>query len=353
MLKLLAAASGLFFMVGCGSSDSASKSTITTTRVRPPVQESLPASLLASGTFTLADGDVDYSKTCQTDPQAGDACSSLSGSTKLRCIIKNRLFCSGPTEVLNLVDSLDARLEEIELRTAGTEVTCINEEAVDLSSQLDLPGDAVATGKFQCQDSSIGLGFGKVEDTWYVRVAQGASGQSFEVSPDSSVHGFIWLPSKDGSLSMSTGLLEISRDSEAKTVEITGGGAGFGFCGLHYQSNASFIYIKMNPDGVGGSCDYTGNSVTDSSDWVEACLDAETLDDAAAGSCDALKVFKLATLGRDTTPGTGLVTTYAAVAPLSVGTVVKFEMKDYLNSLFTTAASYTGVSELKATTLRK
>lgn len=337
----------VLLVTACGSSKSSSKSTISTTRVRPPVQEILPSSLLADGSFSLANGDLDNSKTCQTDASAGDACSSLSESSKIRCIVKNRLFCGGPTEVLKLLDGLDGRLAGIEARSEGSEIACMSKDPVDLTDQLDFPGEAVLPAKFKCQDSSIGLGFGDADGVWYVREANGAAAQSFVVNTDSSIHGFIWLPSKEGTMASSTGLLEIQTDTSAKTIEITGGGVGFGFCGLHYKSNADFIYLKMNPDGVGSSCDYDSNNVTDSSDWVEACLDAGSLDDATAQSCDSLKEFSLATLGRNATTGTGTTTSFAAVAPLDDETVVKFELNNYLNALFTNSATFTDVPEFK------
>ncbi len=334
----------LILAAGCG--DDATK--ISTTRVRPPVQESLPANLLTSGSFALTTTETDYSKTCQTDATLGDLCQTYTGSKRLRCIVKNRLFCKGPTEVLSLLDSLDGRLAEIETRSGEGEVSCISGAGVDLSGQIAYPGSSSLTSKFQCKDSTVGMGFGSDDaGTWYVRVANGASASSFAVESSGSVRGYLWLPTKDGSFSQSTGLLNIAADRANKTLEFTGGGVGFGFCGIHFKSNSTHIYLTMNPDGTGGSCDYDSNGTTDASDWVDACLDATTLYDAYVANCSGLKTFSLATLGRDQSTGSGRVSTWEKAAPLTDSTPVRFEMKDYLLEIFNKASTFEGVSEFK------
>jgi hypothetical protein len=344
-LSLRAVVICLVSLSGCGDK---SYDKISTTRVRPPVQESLPAALLANGSFGIVTLETDYSKTCQTDASLGDLCSAYAGGKRLRCIVKNRLFCKGPTEVLSLLNSVDGRLEEIEKRSGEGEVDCINATPVDLTSQITYPGAKTLPGKFQCKDSAIGLGFGQVDGTWYVRESNGAAAQAFEIAATGLVRGYIWLPSADGTMAQSTGMLQVRALPSAKVMELTGGGVGFGFCGLHLKANATHLYIKMNPDGVGKSCDYTTDGATNASDWVEGCMDAATLDDVDASLCASLKSFDLTTLGRDESSAANSSEKWASAAPLPSGTMDKFELKDYLLGIYTAAGKFEGVQEFKA-----
>ena len=318
---------------------------ITTVRVKPPVQESLPTALISGGSFSLQD----YTKTCQTHPSQGDVCGTLSAGDQIQCIIKNRLFCKGPTEVLTLLDNLDGRLAEIENRSGEGEVPCIKNAAVDATSDLTFPGGVTFPHKLQCRDSSIGLGFGSDGGTWYVREAGGAAGSVFSVSPENVVDGYLYLPTSDGTFNYSTGLLRIHANRANSTVEITGGGVGLGFCSFHFHSNASNIYVYANPDGVGSSCDYDSSGAADGDDWVEVCLDATTMDSVDVSTCDTLKNgLTLTTLARDTSSATGgNVSSWDAAAQPGDRTVNSFEMKDYLQELFNNTKTLDHIPEFK------
>ena len=322
-------------------------SKITTTRVRPPVSESLPGKLLVDTTFASLTGssnllETDYSKNCQTD-NIRDYCTDYSGEKRILCIVKNRLFCTGPTEVLTLLDSLDARLVEIENRSSEGDVSCLSDAAVDLSSDLSFPGSVTMTHKLQCVDSSIGLGFGQDGGTWYVRQgANGAGSSLFSVTADPIVNGYYWLVSADKSYSNSTGMLNIKANRSTGLVEITGGGVGLGFCSFHFISDANYIYVQANPDGASYTCDYDGSGITNSNDWVEICIDASTMDVTTSSSCSSLSASRtLTTLGRAATSSWEVTATPAS------GTIQTFDLGDYLNDLHAAAGVMTGVSEFK------
>lgn len=341
-IQYLALFSVLAF-ASCGKK-STSKDSITTTRVRPPVQAAIPSKLLASSTYSL-DEDTDYTQTCQTDVTT-DKCMTYTDSKRLACIVKQRLFCKGPTEVLGLLNGLDTRLAEIEARAGGA--PCLNNSVVDLTSQLTFPGDSTLTYKAFCKDSSIGLGFGKENGTWYLREANGAAAQVFSVTETEVVDGYLWLPSKDKTLSQSTGILRIHADKANKTFEMTGGGAGLGFCGMHFHSNATHVYLIGNPDGTGTTCDYNKDNQSTVADWVEICLKADDLSVATESDCATLKSsLTLKTHARAASVGN--MGTFAAAAPGPTGlTVVTAELTNYLNDLFTKAGVFEGVSELEA-----
>jgi hypothetical protein len=314
---------------------------IVTTRVRPPVQEALPDALLNSSSFSLAPSEIDYSKTCQTNPGLGDACLEYEEGKRFRCIIKNRLFCPGPTEVLTLLDAVDSRLSDIEERSGQGLVSCLQTPPVDLSSQLKFPGDVELPSKYQCKDPSTGLGFGRDDSAWYVREAIGAVGQAFFIPDKGPLLGYIWMPSHDKTMEMSTGILKILADREAHVVEITGGGVGFGFCGLHMKTTKDFIYFNMNPDGV-MNCDFKNTGTVDESDWVEICLEAGTLDEVSIENCESLKNFELNTIARE--ESTANDKTWGAAAPFE-RTLNRVELVDYLLDLYKKATQFEGVEE--------
>lgn len=159
------------------------------------------------------------------------------------------------------------------------------------------------------------------------------------------VNGYLWLPSSDGTFSMSTGILQITADRTAGTVEFTGGGVGFGFCAIHYRSNASNVWIYMNPEGVGTSCDYDTSGVTDSADYSEICLNASDMTEVSASNCATLKADATLTLIGRAASTNASSTTWAASAPPSTGSIHRIDLND-LQTLFTHTATMTGVPSL-------
>ncbi len=340
--------------------DSSSDITLITPQIRPPVQASLSSALVSGGTTaslpltapkgSISSSSIDYTTTCSSDPAAGDPCSSLTSSTRLLCIVKQRLFCPGPTEVLNMLNGVDGDLSGISQRSTG-KVSCMDNALVDSTSDLALPGGTTFTHSLQCKDSSINMAWGNdtASNTWYVRRAQGAGASVFSITNETQVEGYLWLPSSDKSFSMTTELLHLKADKTTQTVEITGGGVGMGFCSFHFISNPSYIYIVGNPNGAGFTCDYDGSSSDNSTDWDEVCIDATTLAQSASLSdCDSLRAsISLSTLGRAQTVDASSNTILATVAPAPTGlTLVTFDLGDLLNNLFTNAGTFlSGISE--------
>lgn len=337
---------GLFFAAGLFAACDEEKNgqQIKTTRVKPPVEAALPGALLVSGISLTTD---DYTKTCQTDLSQGDVCQTYSGGQQIQCIIKQRLFCKGPSNVLSLLDNLDSRLREIEKRSSNQDVPCLDATPVDLSGQITFPGSVTKEQKFQCQDQSIGLGFGEDAGTWYVREGGGTKpiGSAFSVFESDVVQGYLWLGSADKSFAETTALMRIYADQSQKTVEITGGGVGLGFCAFHYKSTADLIYVVANPDGAAFTCDYNGDNSADENDWDEACLIANSLDSAAEGACDSLKAgLQLTTLGRaETVSSTG--TTWAEAVSNTSISLVRFGIGDDLNEINAEARTFAGVPD--------
>ena len=344
----------LIITIACSKkSDDAKSPTISVPDIRPPVQESLSTSLINGGNFSASTASVnaqtvDYTKTCQTDLTLGDVCIGLSTSEeKIRCIMKQRLFCKGPVEVLNLLKAVDDRMAEIETRSTGT-VPCAAATPVNSTSEVSFPGSSTMTHYLQCKDSSINVAWGNKNDIWYLRSANGAAGSVYSINQAQDVEGYMWLRSEDTTFSMSTGLIHLKANKTAGTVEMTGGGAGLGFCSFHYKSDANYIYLIANPNGVGRTCDFDGNSTLDASDWAEACVNASDLSAASSlADCSSLKTSLTApTLGRaQTTSSTNQVWEATATAPGSITTLQTFDMGAYLNTLYTNTGTFSSTVE--------
>ncbi len=318
--------------------------------VRPPVQAALPAALLkgasvASGghALTRAATTVDYTTTCQTD-NATDHCMELTGGARLQCVVKQRLFCPGPTEVLKLLDDVDATLRGVESRTSpGT--ACLAQAPVDHSADLAFPSHQPFPAWLQCKDASTGMAFGEKDGVWYLRRGGQAGGSVFSVDAAGEVNGYLWI---DGQLRGSTALLQIKGSKAAGTVELTGGGVGVGFCALRYRSDASHLWIEIDGDGAGNSCDFDQSGATDSADYLDLCLDAATLGPVDGAGCASLrsgKVLRLMGRSGGTIDG-GVAPTYAQAAPPPGGEPIDLVDPGALGSLSAGAADFAGLGDI-------
>jgi len=263
------------------------------------VQAALPPALIQGGTAfstRLAPGapvPVDYIKTCEPDVM-GDRCLTLTGTDRLRCHLKQRLFCPGPTEVLSLLDRLDDVMIGIEAGSSGTEA-CLSAVPADHTSDLTFPGNKTFTHYLQCKDSTgQPIGFGVQDGGWYIRTAGNVGGWLFSVDAnDDIVRGYQW---GNNTGNVVGGMLRIAASRTAGSVEFVGEAAGF--CALHYASNQANIWILINEVGVGTTpnCDSNFDGTTDAADYAEVCLDATTLDMSDVANCATLKSNNTLTL---------------------------------------------------------
>lgn len=316
---------------GCG--DETEGTSLGVPAVRPVVQNSVSSALLTGSSFSLTGNilnlvDINFSPrslsdetivtSCDTNAADGDECSNYLDPSEeallMRCLVKRRLFCAGPTEVLTLLDTVDGRMTEIDNRSKESTRSCLTATPVDKTSLLAFPNSETLEQHYQCLDSlsgSGGLAFGKKDSIWYVREYLSSqanrNGQVFKISSASEVEGYIGLGSGDATFSQSTVLMHLKANRDSKIFEMTMGGVGVGFCSLHLRSSADFIFIKAYPDGAGGSCMAGASNA-----YYEVCLNSDLTVAASATSCDALETgMELDTLGRDG-PYTVGSTTFAA-----------------------------------------
>lgn len=355
VLTLLLSTCGGGSQPGGGSAGGGPGPALSIPAVRPPVQAALPSALLRGGSSFAGASEpagpigvrhygLDYARECQTD-MAVDHCVELQGASRLSCVVKQRLFCAGPTELLRLLDDLDGRAHQV-ASMARPGAACLMTAAVDHAADLDLPGGQPFHHFLQCKESAIELAFGDQAGAWYLRSGGGAGGNVFSVSPTSDVSGYLWV---DGQLAGSTVLLRLATSKAQGTVELTGGGVGVGFCALHFRSDAAHLWLRINPDGADGSCDYDGSGTTDAADYSELCLGASGLDVVDASACASLKAGRTLTLlGRDhaLAPPGGAVRAFAAAAPPPNGDPILLIDVAGLHALSQHAGRFDGVEEL-------
>jgi hypothetical protein len=231
--------------------------------------------------------------------------------------LKSRFFMAGPTNIFNILQSIDDRLSGINQRLAAGDPSCMAQEAVPYT--LKLPGKTV-TAYAQCYDSvgSSGpddpglLQFGQKDGVTYLYQAIGQGQIAATVTPvvgDGGVSGDggyqvdAWL--SVGTLNASSscgghatwdgcsyGVIHLWADSSTKQLEMTVAGVGFGYCGAQLKSDGVTIYASGSTD-MGLTCNAVDN----------LCVSAE--DGTTPGDCSASTTrFDLPGLGRNASSGT-------------------------------------------------
>jgi|JI10StandDraft_1071094.scaffolds.fasta_scaffold183552_3 hypothetical protein len=254
----------LMIAIGCSSN---STEEFSITKLKPPVQEAAGAGLTGSTTGLLDANNF-----------------------------QDRFFSAGPTNILTILGNLDSRLAEIETRAS---------ESVDSGACLDNTPTEVSISVYgetfnlqlQCYDDLSGdglLAFGKKGDTWYLYEKVGAvvTAASATTLPDDKVsveiYGGVGLSNGTEWSNMSYGGYHLIANNADLTLEMTAGGIGFGFCGVHLKSDGTNVYLNGSEDGVGFGCQATD----------EICV--QNADLGATGSCNSIGVssFELTGLGR-------------------------------------------------------
>ena len=242
--------------------------------------------------------------------------------------IQSRFFGAGPTDIFNILQSIDDRLAGINQTIMNGGAKCL--ALTPVAYTLATPG-APVTMWAQCSDS-VGssqpsdpgfLQFGQKDGVTYLyqAIGQGESaaivtpiagdsdgGVSVGSSSDDGGVGFgytveAWL--SVGTLNAATscgghpfwdgcsyGVIHLWANSVTRQFEMTVAGVGFGYCGAQLKSDGSVIYVTGSTD-MGTTCNAVDNLCV-------AASDAATPD-----SCDASAMsFTLAPLGRQISTGT-------------------------------------------------
>lgn len=368
--KNLALAFALLSLITyCGNDDATSAPTISVPDLRPTVQAALSSTLISGGSYAqaLEAEPATNTSAVQAEVSTCNASCSESGQSaqlKVACEARNRMFCTSTFEVLDLINQVDSQLAEIETRSTGV-VDCMSAALTDSTSEITFAGSQTISHKLQCKeiDSTFARAWGQdtAENTWYLRGSSGKMAYVASIEDEDEVEGYFWIANSDLTNWDSTvGLVHLKAQKNTKDYEMTGGGEGMGFCGFHMKSNATHIYIIGNRSTT-GACDSNGDSATNSTDWVEVCLNSDfTFSDGSDGSdasaCDSIDEdnFALKTLYRGQTKtdsstnattftlsnGNGtLALTTGATPPTTAQGNASFDMGYELSQLKTTTSN--------------
>lgn len=261
---------GLIIFSSCAKNSSDKVAGITIPAMRPPVAQVAGAGLTQTSFSTLA-----------LDP------------TNFR----SRFFGAGPTNILNILSSLDSRLSGIASRTASPLTGCLTNSPTQMN--ITVFGETI-TMQFQCYEvlgTNNIIVFGKKDTIWYIFEKVGATVTTAiaeELSDGKmsvELYGTVGLSNPTDWSSMSYGGYHLRANTQTNKFEFTVGGLGFGFCGAYLNSDGTNIYIHGSEDGVGQACQATAN----------ICVLNANL--GTVGNCAALGTgtFNLIPLGRAAT----------------------------------------------------
>lgn len=217
--------------------------------------------------------------------------------------IATRFFSSGPTNIHDLLSSIDRRLVEVEDREEELHRPCTDKEttlfSVTAPFALDFPH------YLSCMDaisSTQWLGFGEKNGTWYMREGQTRGFLTLaKVDAAQNVEAWMAVADKDAVYTSSQMLMHLKSTAETHTLELTVTGSNIGVgCGVQFQSNTNYIYVSGLID------DPSGGSGVDCTTVVPStlCADAKTLEVVSDTLCQTaeLNTFTLPALNHSSYP---------------------------------------------------
>jgi hypothetical protein len=207
--------------------------------------------------------------------------------------IHDRFFSPGPTEVFQILQSVDDRIDEANSATGAH--ACLDQAPVPYT--LHVFGQDVA---FQAQcyrtfDAGF-MQFGSDADgITYLYETGGAARLAARISGDTVDvwYGVGYTNATCGNGSFdgcSYGVTQIEAQPASHAFEMTVAGIGVGYCGVQLRSDGTVIYGEGSTD-MGATCD----------DVATLCANASDL--SAATACDAVSTFALPPLGRQAGSG--------------------------------------------------
>jgi|GEM_PF-1424296 len=226
--------------------------------------------------------------------------------------LQDRFYKTGPTNISNLLKTIDSRLAEINSRAETSTSTCLSNAVVE--DTVTIFGESVV-GKFQCYDAfstTGGMMFGKDGTDWYLYTNDGQMRSFVKVSPVSgSTDDYVvdarmsvgQLNGVDSSTQgacgatwygCSYGVIRLVANSATKSFEMSTAGTGTGFSTVHLKSDGTNLYAKGRDGNLAG-----GTTWSNVSGLSEICGLAS--DTATAGDCTTLNEsnFTFKTLNAD------------------------------------------------------
>jgi hypothetical protein len=216
---------------------------------------------------------------------------------------RDRFFSGGPTDVQQLLSSVDDRISEVNAGAAAMPRACADLEPVEYTltpwgqSETFYAQCYRAMGTPTALDPAF-MQFGSKDGIDYLYVAGGKARLAARIDPIEGTDAFdimLWYgvgydnaetcgePSAfDG---CSYGVTQLHADSSAGQLEMSVAGIGVGFCGVQLTSDSTTIYGAGSSD-MGETCNETATLCVDS-------VDLET-----PATCEPAPPFTLVAVGR-------------------------------------------------------
>ncbi len=221
---------------------------------------------------------------------------------------RDRFFTGGPTDVQQLLTSVDDRITEVNGFATGSPRACADLEPVEYTLTPWGQSEPFYAQCYRMMGTPTAVDpafmqFGSKDGTDYVYVAGGAARLAARIRPIEGSDAYdimLWYgvgysnpetcgepPAFDG---CSYGVTQLHADSSAGQLEMAVAGIGVGFCGVQLTSDQTTIYGEGSAD-MGESCN----------DRTTLCVDATDLETPA--TCDPAPSFTLVAVGRQAATG--------------------------------------------------
>ena len=221
---------------------------------------------------------------------------------------RDRFFMGGPTDVQQLLTSIDDRIVEVNGFATAMPRACTDLEPVEYTLT---PWGQSEPFYAQCYrmmgtPTAVDPAFmqtGRKDGVDYIYVAGGAARLAGRIRPIEGTDGFdvvLWYgvgynnsescgdpPAFDG---CSYGVTQLHADSSTGQLEMAVAGIGVGFCGVRLTSDQITIYGEGSAD-MGASCN----------ERAALCVDATDLE--TPGSCEPPPALTLVAIGREAATG--------------------------------------------------
>jgi len=223
--------------------------------------------------------------------------------------VRQRFFTAGPTNLYQLLTTLDDRIAEINTRSANSDAACLTQAPVAYG--ID-PFGRTFTFHAQCfvsrGSAADFLLWGQQGGSVFLYIAEGVMHIAARLTPQTGGDGGTPIYAVDawfgvgynnagecgdkvGFDSCSYGAIELHADAARHNFELIVAGVGFGYCGAQLQSDGTEIYALGSLD-MGTTC----------IEQRSACVHASDLSELPA-CADPLTRFPNAALGRTSTTG--------------------------------------------------
>jgi hypothetical protein len=310
---------------GTGGSAGTGNASIALPEVYPPVRAATPTALLGNSGLSaqsaafrqLASGDL------------GTARQAL-GELTLGTAIQQRFYSTGPTDLLRIVQALDARVQGLDvngpghacLSTAPVAVTyalpsgetfsvalqCMQRfgtpgsnagwvgfgivpaVTVDAGVGADLSDSGTSLASDAATPSDAGAGPSGGSDFYLIEGQEGGNGGAYHIDPHGNVEAWIAVAERDVPANSQV-IMHLRTSAAAGTLELALAGAGVGFCAAHLKTDAGYLFVdgKTNAPPPGGTEQAVGTQYCDEA--RTGCFDATDLATdlgAASASCAAI-----------------------------------------------------------------